>query len=66
MNKWFELVIGLILLVGTILLGWYSADLGAFWDFRQAAWTVLKGGLVWVFIMTGILFILLGISDLKE
>ena len=67
MNKWLKVLIGLILLNGTILLAWYSGELwGSFWNFKHAAWEFIKGGLVWIVIMSGLLFIILGISDLKE
>ena len=66
MNKWLEVLIGLILLNGAILLAWYSGELwGTFWNFKHAAWEFFKGGLVWIVIMSGLLFIILGISDLK-
>jgi len=39
---------------------------GDFWNFGNAAWEFLKGGIVWFVIMIGLLFIMLGISDLKE
>ena len=66
MNKWTELLIGLVLLIGVILFTWYSAEWGSFWNFRHAAWEFLKGGLVWMVALMGLLFIVLGISDLKE
>ena len=66
MNKWIELLLGLILVNGVILLTWYSADWGSFWNFRHATWEFLKGAAVWFVIMIGLLFIMLGISDLKE
>ncbi len=65
MNKWFELLFGLVLLNGIILLVWYSGEWGTFWNFKHAAWEFFKGGLVWLFVMIGLLFIVLGISDLK-
>jgi len=65
MNKWAELFIGLILLIGAILIWYYSLNWG-FWNFGTAAWEFFKGGLIWFVIMIGFLFILLGISDLKE
>ena len=65
MNKWIEIIVGLILVVGAIL-GWvYSTGIG-FWDFGTAAWEFLKGGLVWLVILVGLVFIMLGISDLKD
>jgi len=49
----------------TILIWAGTLGLG-FWDFGTAAWEVLKGGVVWFVIMIGLLFLMLGISDLKE
>jgi hypothetical protein len=65
MNKWFEILFGLILLIGIILLSWYSTGWGSFWNFKHAAWEFFKGGLVWMMALIGLLFIMLGISDLK-
>ena len=66
MNKWAEILIGLILLNGAIILAWYSGTWGGyFWNFRHAAWEFLKGGIVWFVLLVGIVLILLGISDLK-
>ncbi len=71
MNKWSELLIGLILVLGVIVVGWYSGP-GASWaigsvslNFWHAGWEFLKGGIFWFVMMIGVLFILLGISDLK-
>lgn len=66
MNKWTEIFAGLVLLIGAILVWYYSMTWGAFWDFGTAAWEFFKGGLMWFVIMIGFLFIMLGISDLKE
>lgn len=65
MNKWFELLVGLILVVVPIVVAFYSQSWGA-WDFWSAAGTVFKGGLFWAIVGIGALFILLGISDLKD
>tara|TARA_Y100000310_G_scaffold341480_1_gene440746 strand:+ start:1934 stop:2131 length:198 start_codon:yes stop_codon:yes gene_type:complete len=64
MNKWGEILLGLILLIGAVVVWNQTLSLG-FWDFGTAAWEFFKGGLVWFVIMIGLLFILLGISDLK-
>ena len=60
MNKWLELLIGLVFLnlaiFGAIALPSWGA----------AALTFLKGGLVWLVILIGAVFIMLGISDLKN
>ncbi len=71
MNKWLELLLGLILVIGTILVGYYSwvgswTALNTSFNFLTSAWIVLKGGLWWFFLMIGFLLILLGISDLRE
>ena len=66
MNKWAELLLGLILLNGVILLVWSSVEWGSFWNFRHAAWEFLKGGFVLMISLIGLVFIMLGISDLKE
>ena len=67
MNKWLELLLGLILVNVVIFLAWFSGEwFGAFWNFKHAAWEFLKGGIVWFLLMIGFLLIVLGISDLKE
>jgi hypothetical protein len=52
MNKWLEIILGLILLVIPIYV-WAINWIG----FGTAALEVLKGGVIWV---------VLGISDLRE
>lgn len=69
MNKWIELLFGLILLNGAILVAWYSGDwvlFGHSLNFLTPAWIFFKGGLFWFVVMIGFLFIMLGISDLKD
>lgn len=69
MNKWAELIIGLILLIGMIVIGIYSKDwviAGKSLNFLSAAWIFLKGFVFWFIILLGILFILLAISDMRE
>ena len=63
MNKWLELFVGLILVV--VAVAEWGLDYTGL-NFGTAALEVLKGGVVWFVIMIGLLFILLGISDLKE
>ena len=65
MNKWAEIIIGLILVIAPIIIAFYSQNWGA-WNFWSAAGAFFKGGLFWVVLMVGVLFILLGISDLKS
>ncbi len=68
MNKWAELLLGLILVIGTIILAFYSqvwTAWGVSFNFWNPAWEFLKGGIVWFILMVGFLFILLGISEIK-
>lgn len=66
MNKWAELLLGLVLVVVAIVVAWYSSDwFGSLWNFKHAAWEFLKGAVFWIIVGIGALFILLGISDLK-
>lgn len=71
MNKWAELLIGLILLVGIILVGWgssaYSWTLwGKDFNFLHSAWIFLKGGIFWLVAMIAVVLIVLGINDMKD
>ena len=68
MNKWAEIFIGLILIIVPIVLAFYSQNwvfLGKSFNFWTSAWIFLKGGIFWFILMIGVLFVLLGISDLK-
>ena len=65
MNKWAEILLGLILIIAAVLVIFYTLPY-RFWDFGHAAWEFLKGGAVWFLIMIGLLFLMLGISDLRE
>lgn len=61
MNKWLELIIGVIFLIAAVVAWAYNlANLG------EAALNFLKGGLMWIVIILGVVFIALGINDLKE
>lgn len=71
MNKWVELLFGLILLIGVILFAWASSSynwilFGRDFNFLHPAWVFLKGGLFWLVAMIGTLLIILGINDLRE
>lgn len=65
MNKWIEILIGLALIIVAVLAWTLTLGLG-FWDFGNAAWQFLKGGIIWFVIGIGLLFLMLGISDLRE
>ncbi len=71
MNKWFELLMGLVLINGAVLVGWWTSSqavtiFGKSVNFLNSAWIVFQGGIFWFVVMIGLLFIMLGISDLKE
>ncbi len=61
MNKWIEILLGLIFLNGAIFVWWSK-----FGGFGEAALSFLKGGAVWMVILIGFVLIMLGISDLKD
>ncbi len=61
MNKWLELLIGLIFVTGPVYVWGMNI-----WGLGDAALNFFKGGLVWFFIMIGLLFLMLGVSDLKD
>ena len=61
MNKWLEILVGLVLVIAPIYV-WIINFAGM----GSAALTFLKGGLIWLVILIGALFLILGISDLKE
>lgn len=61
MNKYLEILIGLVLLlvpIYTWITNWAS--------FGDAAMTFLKGGLIWGLIGIGAMFLIIGLSDLKD
>ena len=66
MNKWAKILIGLILILVIVTFSWYSASLGSFWNFQHAAWELLKGALAWIIFLLGVLFLVLGINELRE
>ena len=71
MNKWAELLLGLVLLIGLIVVSWASSTyawtiLGKDLNLLHAGWIFLKGGVFWLVAMVSILLIVLGINDLKE
>lgn len=66
MDKWIEIIAGLVILVGIIIFVWASPSWGQFWNFRHAAWEFLKGGIIWLVALIGFVLIVLGINDLRE
>ena len=60
MNKWIELLLGLVLIAAAI----YAWGINL-WGMGASALAFLKGGIVWFVIGIGLLLIMLGISDLR-
>jgi len=60
MNKWMEIFVGLALVVTAILISFYSQS------WFNAALDILKGGILLMILGIGLLFVMLGISELKE
>lgn len=63
MNKWLKIIFGLIILAVAILLVFPNMPLAS-WG--KAAWSLIKGGIVILVILIGIVLIVLGIMDLKN
>ena len=61
MNKYLEILIGLILLLVPIYT-WITGSYG----FGEAALVFLKGGLMWVLLGIGAMFLIIGLNDLKD
>lgn len=59
MNKWSEILLGLVLIIAVILAAFY------FPSFWSASVAVFKGGLMWAVLGVGILLVMLGVSELK-
>lgn len=61
MNKWIELLLGLVLLLAPVIVALsYPATWGA------ATLAVLMGGVIIVVALIGLMFIMLGISDISS
>jgi hypothetical protein len=61
MKKLIEIVSGLILLLVPIYL-WITN----LWGVGDAALNLLKGGIIWILILLGMILLVLGISELKN
>ena len=61
MNKFITILIGLILLIVPIY-----AWIVNFADFGTAALIFLQGGIVWLLILIGAVFLMIGLSSLKD
>ncbi len=61
MNKWLQILVGLILLLGGIFVWGMN-----YFSFGTAALAFLKGGLMWIVLFAGLLLVILGINNLRE
>ena len=61
MNKYLEIILGLIVLIAGVSLAVLNI-----WAFRVAMIAVLKGGIGWLIILVGLIMVGAGISDLKD
>ena len=61
MNKWLQILVGLILLLGGIYVWGMN-----FFSFGTAALNFLKGGIMWVVLIAGLILLILGINGLKD
>jgi hypothetical protein len=71
MNKWTELFVGLVLLIGIILIAWFSSVnnwtlFGKSLNFLYPAWIIFKGVIFWFVFLIGLLLIILGLNNLKN
>lgn len=60
MNKWIELIVGIILIIVPIVCAVNFVNWG------KAALHFLMGGVIVVAVIVGIIFLILGITELKE
>ena len=61
MNKFVEILLGLVLLIVPIYV--WILD---FSDFGTAAMVVLKGAILWGILIAGLVLLLVGVSSLKD
>jgi len=62
MNKWIELLLGIILVLIPIFV---VTSVPTFVSWGKAALEFIKGGIVVLLVFVGIVLLILGISDLK-
>ncbi len=71
MNKWLKILVGLLLMVGMVVIAYYStahdwAIAGKSLNVWHAGWEFLKGGIFWLVMLVGLLLVMLGVSDVKS
>jgi hypothetical protein len=63
MNKYLQILVGLVFLLAPIyewIANYTKLDLGT------AALAFLKGGVIWMLLGIGLVFLMMGISELKD
>lgn len=66
MVKWLkEFLIGFVLLAIVVLICFFTKDV-SYLNFGLAAYEFAKGGLIWIMLLIGVLYIMLGIVDFRE
>jgi len=61
MNKWLEILIGLILLIDIL-----TVFITNFRGFAKSSLVFLQGGIIWIIILIGIILVLLGLTNSKK
>lgn len=61
MNKWIQILVGLILLVAGISVGILNLA-----GFGTAALAVLKGSLTWIVVLIGLILVVLGVTSIRN
>jgi hypothetical protein len=61
MDKFIEILLGLVFLLVPIYV-WIVNFAG----FGNAALVVLKGGIIWVSLLVGVMFLVMGLAGLKD
>ena len=59
MNKFMEIILGLVLIIAAILVGL------SFSSWMDASLSVLKGGILWALLGAGLVLVMLGLSELR-
>ena len=64
MNKFITILLGLVFLLVPIY-AWIAVP-GGLWGFGTAALTFLKGGIMWITMLIGVVALVIGFSSLKD
>ena len=64
MNKFVGILFGLVALLAPIY-AWIAVP-GGYWGLGDAAMVFLKGGLMWIMLLVGLVSLVVGFTSLKE